>query len=95
MTGQIEIEVTALGLRDSVALEAAIDRAATTIYADFPRGGPCVAGNSRTGLLTVLVFVDTEDPAEWLPQLRVLCRAVEGPIERATVGAFVEAPVAA
>jgi hypothetical protein len=92
MTGQIDIEVAAPGLRDSATLEAAIERAADVIYADFTRGGPCVAGNKATGTLSILLTVDDEGAAEWMPQLRVLCAAVAGPIGRVTVGTFVEAP---
>jgi hypothetical protein len=94
MTGQVEIEVTAARLRTSAALGAALQRACSVIYTDFMKGGPCVAGDIRRGTLSVLLSVDSEDAQEWLPQLRVLCSAVDGPIDRVTVGPF-EQPVSA
>ena len=40
--------------------------------------------------MTLLLYVDDETPDAWLPQLKVLCDAVDGPIESVTVGPFVE-----
>lgn len=91
MTGQVEIAIAAPGLREPGALDAAVDRAATAIYAAFPHGGPCVAGDSGAGTLSLLLSVDNEAVGEWLPQLQVLCAAVDGPIERVAIGPFVEA----
>lgn len=90
MTGQVEIRVTAPGFADGEVLDRAINRAATTIYADFPQGGPCVAGSRLACALTCLLTIDDETPDAWLPQLHVLVRAVEGPIDSVTVEPFDE-----
>lgn len=81
---------TAPGFADGDALDRAINRAATTIYADFPQGGPCVAGSTLARSLTCLLSVDDETPEAWLPQLQVLVRAVEGPIDSVSIEPFEE-----
>lgn len=90
VTGQVEIKVVASQFADMDALDAATDRAATAIYADFQQGGPCVAGNTDDRAMTCLLWIDDETPEAWLPQLQVLVRAVEGPIESVSVEPFVE-----
>lgn len=77
MTGQVEIRLTAACLRSGEHMDAAMDRAADVIYRRHPRGGPSIAGDLSTGVISILTFVDDEDCDAWLPQLRALCLAVE------------------
>jgi hypothetical protein len=86
MTGQVEIRITAACLRHGDNMDAAMDRAADVIYRRHQRGGPCVAGDLTTGMISILTFVDDEDCDAWLPQLRALCLAIEGKIDNVTVG---------
>jgi hypothetical protein len=50
------------------------------------RGRPCIAGDLKSGVISILTFVDDEDCDAWLPQLRALCLAIEGKIDNVTVG---------
>lgn len=90
MKGRVEIKVVAPSFSEDDALTAAMDRAADVIYAVFQKGGPSIAGDTRERAMTCLFFVDDELPDAWLPQLEVLVRAVEGPIESVAVEPFVE-----
>lgn len=67
-------------------MDAAMDRAADVIYRRHQRGGPCIAGDLKSGVISILTFVDDEDCDAWLPQLRALCLAIEGKIDSVTVG---------
>lgn len=91
MTGQVEIRVVASQFAEDDALTAAMDRAADVVYAVFPKGGPSIAGNTDERAMTCLFYVDDELPDAWLPQLQVLVRAVEGPIDSVSIKPFVEA----
>lgn len=90
MTGRVEIKVVAPAFSEMDALDKATDRAAEIIYALFPKGGPSVAGNTDDRAMTCLFYVDDELPDAWLPQLQVLVRAVEGPIDSVSIEPFVE-----
>jgi len=61
-------------------------RAADVIYRRYHQGGPAIAGDLDTGVISILTFVDDEDCDSWLPQLRALCLAIEGKIDKVTVG---------
>lgn|GEM_PF-6314755 len=86
VTGQVEIRIAAACLLDEEHMGAAMDRAADVIYKRHQRGGPSIAGDLNTGVISILTFVDDEDCDAWLPQLRALCLAIEGKIDNVTVG---------
>jgi hypothetical protein len=86
----VEIKVYAPQFKDGDALDVVVSRAADIIYADFQKGGPCVAGNTAERCLSLLTFVGEETPEAWLPQLQVPINAVQGPVESVMVGALVE-----
>jgi hypothetical protein len=90
MVGRVEMKVVAPSFKDMDVLDAVTSRAADIIYADYLQGGPSVAGNTAERCMTLLLYVDDETPDAWLPQLKVLCAAVKGPIESVSIGQFVD-----
>lgn len=90
MVGRVEMTVTAQQFKDMTVLDVVTSRAADIIYTDYQKGGPCVAGNTAERAMTLLLYVDDDTPKAWLPQLMVLCRAVQGSIESISVGPYID-----